>query len=126
MSNKILLAAALGLGTSLGAMPALAQSACMAPIAPAAVDGASVTADQLRAAIADAKNFIAQSDVYQECLGKELDAAKQQAVTDKKKFDQSIADAAMAKADANQKMKEKVGAEANNAIAAYKKAHPAP
>ena len=41
--------------------------------------GAALTADQMRAAMADARNFIAQSDVYQDCLMKELDAAKTQA-----------------------------------------------
>lgn len=118
--KKIMLAAVLMLGS---AAPALAQSACTEPAAPAAVDGTTATADQIRAAIAAAKGFIAQSDVYQECLGKEVEAAKAQAAADKKPFDQSIADTAMAKADANQKEKEKVGADINASIGVYKKAH---
>lgn len=123
MSKSFIVAAVLVLGS---AAPVLAQSACVAPIAPAAIDGATVTADQLRGARTDVQNFIAQSDVYQECLGKEIDDAKAQATADKKPFDQSLATAAVAKADANQKMKEKVGGEFNNAVGAYKKAHPAP
>jgi hypothetical protein len=107
------------------AAPALAQSACTEPGTPAAVDGATASADEIRAGIAAAKSFIAQSDVYQECLGKEVEAAKAQAAADKKPFDQSIADSAMAKAEANQKAKEKVGADINASIGVYKKAHAA-
>jgi hypothetical protein len=122
MSKSIILAAAL---LAVSAAPVLAQSTCTAPIAPAAVDGATATIEQVRGAVKDAKDFIAQSDVYQTCIGKELDDAKAKAAADKVPFDKSIATAAMAKADDNQKMKEKVGAEANGAVQAYKKAHPA-
>ena len=48
---------------------------------PRSVDGANVNADQLRAAVAVGKDFLAQSDVYQNCLVGELDAAKTQAGT---------------------------------------------
>ena len=64
------------------AVPALAQPACTEPPMPRSVDGANVNADQLRAAVAAAKDFIAQSDVYQNCLVGELDAAKTQAGTE--------------------------------------------
>jgi hypothetical protein len=120
MTKTMFVAAVLMLGS---AAPALAQSACTEPATPAAVDGATASADEIRAGIAAAKSFIAQSDVYQECLGKEVEAAKAQAAADKKPFDQSIADAAMAKAETNQKAKEKVGADINASIGVYKKAH---
>jgi uncharacterized protein YgbK (DUF1537 family) len=123
MSKSFVVAACF---TLLSCLPAMAQSMCTAPIAPAAVDGTTSTQEQVRAAVQDAKAFIAQSDVYQTCLGKEIEDAKAKAEADKVKFDTSVARVAMAKADSNQKMKEKVGAEANSAVASYKKAHPAP
>ena len=123
MSKSFILVAVLLLGS---AAPVLAQNDCMAPIAPAAIDGATAPADQLRGARTDVQNFISQSDVYQDCLGKEIDAAKAKAKADKTPFDNSIATTAMAKVNDNQKMKEKVGGEFNAAVGAYKKAHPSP
>lgn len=121
MSKPFMVAAILLLGS---VPPALAQSACMAPIPPAAVDGATATYDQARAAVQDAKNFIAQSDLYQVCIGKEVDDAAAKAKADGKKPDADF----IAKEDAlvndNQKMKMKVGAEANAVFPAYHKAHP--
>ena len=105
------------------AMPAMAQSACVAPDTPATIDGASVTLDQLKAAIGTAKNFIAGSDTYQDCLGKEVQASK--SASDASKPDPDVAKRNQALADANQKAKESVGASVNAAIAAYKKGHPA-
>jgi hypothetical protein len=77
----------------------------------------------MRAAMADERNFIAQSGVYQECLMKEVEAAKTQAAAASQPFDPSIEASARAKADASQKAQEKVGAAANGAMAAYKN-HP--
>ena len=105
-------------------MPAMAQSACFAPDTPAAIDGATTTLDQLKAAIGAAKNFIARSDDYQDCLGKEVQASK--SPSDASKPDPDVAKRNQALADASQKAKEGVGASVNAAIAAYKKAHPAP
>ena len=107
----------------LGATPVFAQSLCVEPPIPALVEGAGLTADQMRAAMADARNFIAQSGVYQECLMKEVEAAKTQAATASQPFDPSIEASARAKADASQKAQEKVSAAANGAMAAYKNAH---
>jgi hypothetical protein len=105
----------------LSVTPALAQSLCAEPPMPAPVDGASLTADQLRAAMADARNFIAQSGVYQDCLLKEVDAAKAQAATTSQPFDPAFEVGARAKVDASKKAQEKVGAAANGAFSAYKK-----
>jgi len=107
----------------LGATPVFAQSLCVEPPMPTPVDGAALTADQMRAAMADARNFIAQSGVYQECLMKEVDAAKTQAATASQPFDPAIETGARAKADASQKAQEKASAAANGAMAAYKNAH---
>jgi hypothetical protein len=85
------------------------------------VDGAQVNEEQMRAAMAAARNFIAQSDVYQACLASTVDAAKTQATADGKPLDPAVESTAKAKADANQKLKERVGVEINTAISVYKK-----
>jgi hypothetical protein len=105
--------------------PAMAQTSCVAPDQPASIDGATITLDQLRASISTAKQFMASSDAYQTCLGNEIDVQKAAATPDKP-FDKAIATRNIALAASNQKMKESVGASVNGAIAAYKKAHPAP
>jgi hypothetical protein len=105
------------------AAPVMAQGACTAPAPPAAVDGSKVTIDQLRAAINDAKAFIAASDTYQTCVGNDITAQKA-AATKEKPFDGAIEAAAMAKVNDNQSQKQKVGDAINGAIGAYKKAHP--
>jgi hypothetical protein len=99
----------------------MAQEACVEPPAPAPVDGAQVNEEQMRAAMAAARNFIAQSDVYQACLASTVDAAKTQATADGKPLDPAVESTAKAKADANQKLKERVGVEINTAISVYKK-----
>jgi len=104
-------------------VPAMAQGACNAPKAPAAVDGSKVTVDQLKAAIADVKAFIDASDTYQTCIGNDLTQQKAAATPDKP-FNPAIEAAAMAKVNDNQAQKEKVGAAINSAIGEYKKAHP--
>jgi hypothetical protein len=98
-----------------------AQTNCAAPDQPATVDGAAITSDQLKASVAAARQFMALSDAYQDCLGKEINVQKAAATPDK-----AVADRNLALVASNQKMKETVGASVNAAIAAYKKAHPAP
>ena len=121
MLRKITLAALLA---SAVAMPAFAQgAACTAPAEPAAIDGSTATADQMKTAITGVRAFIAASDVYQECLMKDV-AAKKAAATADKPFDPAIEQSATAAGLANQALKEKVGNGYNAAAAAYKKAHP--
>jgi hypothetical protein len=98
----------------------MAQDACVEPSEPAPVDGAQLSENQMRAAAAAARSFIAQSDVYQVCLANTLDAAKTQAGADGKPLDPMLESTLKAKAEANQKVKEKVGAEINAAIGVYK------
>ena len=117
----------LGLAVALvamSAMPALAQSACMEPIAPAAINGATATVAQMKSAHDDVMTFIKQSDDYQVCLFKELNDAKAAALKDKKDVDPTLEPAVNAKVQANQGLKEKVGGEFNAAVNAYKAAHP--
>jgi hypothetical protein len=101
----------------------VAQDACVEPQEPAPVDGAQVSEDQMRAAAAAARNFIAQSDVYQACLVNAVDAARTQATADGRPLDPAVESAAKARADANQKVKERVGSEINTAISVYKQTH---
>lgn len=105
-------------------LPALAQTDCVAPVAPAAVNGASATKPQMLSAVADVKAFIAASDTYQVCLGNYLTAQRAAAVTNKTPFDANIEKDIAAKVTANQAMKEKMGGEINASLVAFKAAQP--
>ncbi|HWY65424.1 MAG TPA: hypothetical protein VNX61_09430 [Rhizomicrobium sp.] len=118
MRTVLLIAAALAM-----ASPAMGQSLCMEPTMPMPVDGAAATPDQMRTAMTDARNFIAQSGVYQECLVKEVEDAKSQAVAGGSSFEPSVEATARAKVDISKKAQERVGATLNNAMVAYKNAH---
>jgi hypothetical protein len=113
------------------AVPALADaSSCYEPIAPAALDGSKATEAQLKASLADVKDFLKSSDDYQSCLisdyqQQKRDAAKQKD-KDKQKLDPSIGADVDARIAKNQKLKEQVGGEYNAAVKAYQAAHPAP
>jgi hypothetical protein len=104
--------------------PAWAESACSEPIAPAAIDGGTATTAQMNAAHDDVMTFLKQSDDYQVCLLKELSDAKADAVKNKKDLDPSVEAGVDAKVQANQALKEKVGAEFNASVVAYKAKHP--
>jgi hypothetical protein len=104
-------------------VPVLAQSECSQPQVPPLVDGARAKPDQLRAAMAAARKFIAESDVYQSCLAAELDAAKTQAGADGRRLDGTLENQMRLKLTAIQKSKDKVGAEINAAVDIYKKRH---
>lgn len=106
------------------AVPAMAAGNCSEPIAPAAVNGATATKDQIHSALLDVKTFLKQSDDYQVCLLRELDQAKADAAKNKKDLDPAIPASTDAKIKANQALKEKVGAEYNAAAHAYNDAHP--
>lgn len=113
----------------LSVVPAFAQMGCSDPIAPSAVSGGTATEQQMKDAKADVLNFMKSSDDYQQCLINQVKAGKAEAAKhagDKtpKPFDPAIETAANAKIDANQRLKEKVGAEYNAAVAGYKAAHP--
>jgi hypothetical protein len=124
MIGKIGLAAAAIL---FSAAPALAADACGgAPIAPAAVDGSKATEAQMKDARDDVTNFMKASDDYQTCVLADLDRQKAAAAKakDPKPLDQGIIDGANKRVANNQRDKEKVGAEFNAAVHAYKAAHP--
>jgi hypothetical protein len=110
--------------TIAGAVPAFAQANCDMPIPPAAPDGHTATQQQIMAAAGDARNFISQSDIYQQCLLDYVRAQKDQAVKDKKPFDAYIETTIQKQIESNQTAKIKAGAEINAAVNDYKMAHP--
>ncbi|HEY4274270.1 MAG TPA: hypothetical protein VGM68_02215 [Rhizomicrobium sp.] len=107
-----------------GVGPAFAQANCDAPIPPAAPDGKTASQQQITAAVTDAKNFITQSDVYQQCLLDYVRTQKEQAVNDKKTFDPYIETTIQKQVDSNQSAKVRTGQEINTAVNDYKMAHP--
>jgi alpha-beta hydrolase superfamily lysophospholipase len=120
MLKKLGLAAALLVA---GAVPALADDTCQAPPIPAAVDGSTASRDQVLAAQAAVKTYIA-SDTYQACINDYVTAQKAQADKDKKPMDAATIQTEGDKITANQASKQKVGDDFNTAVGAYKKAHP--
>jgi hypothetical protein len=113
----------------LSVMPAFAQLGCSDPIAPTAVDGSKASKQQMSDAHTDVMTFMKSSDDYQSCLigqvkAAKADAAKHEGDHGAKPFDPAVETAANAKIDANQRLKEKVGAEFNASVASYKAAHP--
>ena len=103
---------------------AMAQGACTAPTAPATVDGAAATLEQLVANKNEVAGFIAASDAYQTCVVKDLAARNAAAKQAKTKVDPAVVKAAQDALDANQADKERVGTAFNTAAKAYKTAHP--
>jgi hypothetical protein len=104
-----------------GASPALAQNAtCVEPIVPTVVDGATAAQPQLVAAIAQVKDFIAKSDIYQTCVAEDLEAKKKAAAAASQPFDAQLQQVALAKVAANQAAKDKAAKDINTQIAAFK------
>jgi hypothetical protein len=99
------------------ASAAAAQGACTEPPVPAKLDS-TPSADRMRAALADARNFIAQSSLYQDCLLKEVEAAKLLAATSGMPFEPMIETSARLKIAASRKAQERVGDQVNGAITA--------
>ena len=121
MTKSIFLVAVVVLAMS---GPLLAQSSCVAPTAPEPINGATASQEEVLAAVREAKAFIAQSELYQNCLAQEVEDAKARAAAENRPFEQQIARLAGSMTGQSQKLKEKVGTEANGAVDAYKKAHP--
>jgi hypothetical protein len=112
------LAAAVAL---MAATPAMAQTVCVEP-APVSltVDGNTASADQIRAAMNQTRDFVAKSDVYQNCIAADLDAKKDAAAKAGTPFDEQVHQVAMAKVAANQQLKDKLVADTNAQIVLYK------
>ena len=106
---------AICLAILIGSAGAAQAQGCAQPPVPAKLDGA-LSADRMRAALADARNFIAQSTLYQDCLLKEVEAAKLQAATSGQPFEPMIETSARLKVAASRQAQERVGSEVNRAI----------
>jgi hypothetical protein len=106
------------------ATPSFALAACQRPSAPAAVDGATATKEQLMAAKQAVLDFMGASDAYQACELKDIAAQRAAAKAAKTELDPAIAKAADARIGENQSDKERVGGEFNAAAKAYRAAHP--
>lgn len=107
-----------------GTVPSFADDTCQVPPTPAALDGATATADQMRAGIAAFNAFSKASDAYQQCVNDYITAQNAAADKDKKPHDTAMIQAEGDKVTANQTAKEKAGADLNASIGVYKKAHP--
>ncbi len=88
-----------------GAFPALAQSGCTEPQAPPPIDGAQASADQLRTAMAQSRDYMAQAQLYQSCLQQSGDPDSKTLIA------------------ASQKAQDRVGLSINAAVDTYKKSH---
>jgi hypothetical protein len=118
MSKKI---ACIVVAVLMGATPALAQNAvCVEPTMPVAIDGKTASHDKMLAAISQTKDFVAKSDVYQQCIADDLEAKKQAAAKAGTPFDEQVHTVAMAKVAANQQAKDKLVADTNTQVGFYK------
>lgn len=102
----------------------LAQGFCTAPVPPPPLDGAAATPEQLRAAIARAREFIGQANLYENCLTDEIKAAQARAATGGSATDLAMDKDAQDRIAANRRLKDRISSEAASAMDAYKKAHP--
>src|SRR4051812_15226266 len=100
-------------------LPAPAQPTCAEPPMPPRVDGGHVNSDQLRAAVAAAKGFLAESDLYQSCLMGKLDPPKPQAGAEGPPLDPALKSKMRLRLAPNQQTKKKGGVKINTAIAVY-------
>lgn len=105
--------------------PALAQETCTRPEAPP-IDSktAAASLEALTAARDQTQAFLKASDEYQTCVLDAAKAKKEAAAAAKQPFDPAIAKKADSDLDANQSDKERVGKAFNDAVKAYKAAHP--
>jgi hypothetical protein len=104
--------------------PALAANTCVQPFAPAIVAGAKATKEQMLTAQTEVREFLRASDQYQECILRDLQLQRAEAARDQKQLDPAVVDAGTRRIQANQREKERVGAEYNAAVKAYAAAHP--
>jgi|HubBroStandDraft_3_1064219.scaffolds.fasta_scaffold329336_2 hypothetical protein len=121
MLKIVALSAAL---VAFSALPALADAECAEPIAPQQPTGPSVTLKQISDAAHDTNVFMKQSDDYQSCLGREYRQKRDEAEKEKKDLDPSVQQDIDASIDENQKLKQRVGSEFQQAFAAFCKRDP--
>jgi hypothetical protein len=126
--RKVLSALMMLLGTMvLGSMPApsgaAAQGLCNRPSPPPPLNGAEANAEQLRVAIARARDFIGQANLYERCLKDETEAAHASASVNGTAADPAADQDVEAQIAANRRLKDKVSSDAAMAMDIYKKTH---
>jgi hypothetical protein len=99
-------------------------AACQKPSEPALVDGKSAPMEQLVALKGGVTAFIAASDTYQSCVLDDLKAQQAAAKTAKTPLDPAVEKTAHSNVEDNQAAKERVGKAFNDAVKAYRTAHP--
>jgi hypothetical protein len=109
---------------ALAANSAMAQTACTKPAEPMPVDGKTATMEQLVAAKNGVTGFITASDAWQTCVLNDVKAKKDAAKAANMPFDANVEKAANADVAENQAAKERTGKWFNDAVKAYRSAHP--
>src|ERR1700744_3357433 len=87
-------------------VPAFAADSCQVPPVPAAVDGSTATREQVLAAQAAVKAYMATSDTFQACVNDYITAQNSQADKDKKPHDAAMIQMEGDKITANQNNKQ--------------------
>ena len=123
MARTVLPAPIMLLGLLLAPSGAMAQGVCTPPVAPPPLNGAEASAEQLRAAIADARAFIGQANIYENCLKDEVEADHASAAANGTPVDPAADRQIETEIAVNHRLKDKVSSDAAAAMDAYKKAH---
>ena len=113
-------------GFLLAATPAFADfSTCFEPYPPAAINGNTATKEQMEQGVKDVKQFIRDSDDYQQCMNGQLKAMQIDAMhsKDTTPVDPSIVTMVNDRIHKNQALKERVGAEFNTAVQVFNAKH---
>jgi hypothetical protein len=100
------------------------DAACKEPVSPTMPDGKTAPAAEIIKAANGVKAFVAESDLYQQCLKDVVDKLDVAATISKTPVDPKVKADLEQKGDANQVKKEQLGAAYAATAAAYRAAHP--
>lgn len=100
------------------------DAACKEPSSPTMPDGKTVPAAEIIKAANAVKAYVAESDLYQQCIKDVVEKMDAEATKNKVPVDAKVKADLEAKGDANQAKKEQLGAAYAATAAAYRAAHP--
>lgn len=127
MLKKTVLAATFAMAFALPAFAADVQSEdesfaphCTAPVPPPVIDGTKATQADLDAGKNAVNDFVSASDKYQRCLRKFLGGRQDMAQFAKTSVPTSVTKGVETRIAANQRQKEQVGKDYNDAVAAFR------
>ena len=103
-----------------------AQGNCLEPYPPVIPDGATASEEEVLAVQAQVRAFIADSDSYQSCLGVYIRQMDEEATRSREPVDAALRASMIAQISANQREKEYIGTEFNEAVRLFNAAHPDP